>query len=201
MTLLMTDKGLPIPGHHLWTREKYERATELGLLGPDDRVELIEGEIVQKMPQNSPHSTAVMAGLEALRTVFPQGHMVRPQLPLSVGSLSQPEPDLAVVVGVRSDYRIAQPSAADAVLVIEISDSTLLPDQTTKAALYARADIADYWIVNLPERILEVYRHPLPMDDAPLGHGYRDIMRLAETDSIAPLAAPGSPVAVADLLP
>ena len=71
MTLVMTDKGLPIPGHHLWTREKYERATELGLLGPDDRVELIEGEIVQKMPQNSPHSTALSLTLEALRLTFP----------------------------------------------------------------------------------------------------------------------------------
>ena len=201
MTLLMTDKGLPIPGHHLWTREKYERATELGLLGPDDRVELIEGEIVQKMPQNSPHSTAIMACLEALRTAFPRGHMVRPQLPLSVGDLSQPEPDLAVVVGVRSDYRDAQPAATDAVLVVEVSDSTLLPDQTTKAALYARAGVGDYWIVNVPERSLEVYRNPLPMEDALLGHGYQDITRLSETETITPLAAPGFVVAVANLLP
>ena len=73
MTRALTDKGLPIVGHHVWTREKYEHATELGLLGPDDHVELIEGEIVQKMPQNSPHSTAVILGLEALRTALWQG--------------------------------------------------------------------------------------------------------------------------------
>jgi len=201
MTLLMTDKGLPIPGHHLWTREKYERATELGLLGPDDRVELIEGEIVQKMPQNSPHSTALSLTQDALRLAFPVGFVVRPQLPLSVGDLSQPEPDLAVVVGSARDYSRAQPEAADAVLVVEVSDSTLLPDQTTKAALYARAGVTDYWIVNMPERCLEVYRGPLPMDDALLGYGYRDIARLAETETIAPLAAPGSLISVADLLP
>ena len=201
MTLVMTDKGLPIPGHHLWTREKYERATELGLLGPDDRVELIEGEIVQKMPQNSPHSTAISLTLEALRLAFPVGFVVRPQLPLNIGSLSQPEPDLAVVAGSARDYANVQPNAEDAVLVVEISDSTLLPDRTTKAALYARAGIGEYWIVNLPERILEAYRHPLPMADAPLGHGYRDITRLAETGTIAPITAPSFPVAVADLLP
>jgi len=201
MTLVMTDKGLPIPGHHLWTREKYERATELGLLGPDDRVELIEGEIVQKMPQNSPHSTALSLTLEALRPAFPIGFVVRPQLPLNIGSLSQPEPDLAVVVGSARDYANAQPNAENAVLVVEISDSTLLPDQTTKAALYARAGVAEYWIVNLPERRLEVHRQPASIEEALLGHGYQQIIGLSETEEIAPLAAQASAIAVADLLP
>ena len=173
----------------------------MGLLGPNDRVELIEGDIVQKMPQSSPHSTALMAGLDALRLAFPVGFVVRPQLPLSIGDLSQPEPDLVVVAGSARDYSRAQPEAAAAVLVVEISDSTLLPDQTTKAALCARAGVRDYRIVNVPERSLEVYRKPLPMDDALLGHGYQDLVRLAESETIAPLAAPGFPVAVADLLP
>ncbi len=167
--MIVTGKGLPIPGHHRWTLEKYERATELGLLGPDDRVELIEGEIVQKMPQKSPHSTAISLALESLRLAFPVGFVVRPKLPLSVGELSQPEPDLAVVIGSVRDYADAQPTAAEAVLVVEVSDSTLLPDQTTKAGLYARAGIAEYWIVNLPERILEVHRQPAPREDEPAG--------------------------------
>ena len=201
MALVMTDKGLPIPGHHLWTREKYERATELGLLGPDDRVELIEGEIVQKMPQNSPHSTALSLTLEALRVAFPVGFVVRPQLPLNVGTLSQPEPDLAVVVGSARDYGSAQPNAENAVLVVEISDSTLLPDQTTKAALYARAGIGEYWIVNLPERLLEVYRQPAFIEEALLGHGFQNVTRLLESDRITPLAAQSPVIAVADLLP
>lgn len=201
MTTALTDKGLPIVGHHLWTREKYEHATELGLLGPDDRVELIEGEIVQKMPQKSPHSTAVMAGLEALRAAFPENHMVRPQLPLSVGELSQPEPDLAVVIGSLRDYRDAQPTADDAVLVVEVSDSTLLPDQTTKAGLYARAGIPEYWIVNLPERVLEVYRQPAPREDGLLGYGYGQTLRLTVAETVSPLAAPDAVVTVADLLP
>ena len=201
MTMVMTDNGLLIPGRHIWTREKYERATELGLLGPDDRVELIEGEIVQKMPQNSPHSTAVSLAQDALRLAFPTGHVVRSQLPLSIGGLSQPEPDIAVVVGSVRDYRNRQPDAEDAVLIVEVSDSTLLPDQTTKAALYARAGIEEYWIVNLPDGILEVHRRPAPQDGAPLGHAYQEITRLAQTESVAPLAAPASFIAVADLLP
>lgn len=201
MTTALTDRGLPIVGHHVWTREKYEHATELGLLGPDDHVELIEGEIVQKMPQNSPHSTAVLLGLEALRAAFPQDHVVRPQLPLSLGDWSQPEPDMAVVAGSARDFSGAQPTADDAVLVVEISDSTLLPDQTTKAGLYARAGIGEYWIVNLPERVLEVYRQPVPVEDGLLGFAYRQVTRLTEAESVSPDAAPSFVVAVADLLP
>ena len=199
--MTVTDKSLPIPGRHLWTREKYERATELGLLGPDDRVELIEGEIVQKMPQKSPHATAISLTLEALRFAFPVGFVVRPQLPLSVGDFSEPEPDLAVVVGSLRDFRVAQPAAENAVLVVEVSDSALLPDQTTKAGLYARAGIGEYWIVNLPERVLEVYRQPASMENTPLGYGYQQVTRLTETETVTPLAAPNAVVAVVDLLP
>jgi len=206
MNTVLTDKGLPIPGHHLWTREKYERATALGLLGPEDHVELIEGEITQKMPMNSPHATALTLAYDALRLVFPIGFAVRPQLPLSVGGLSQPEPDVAVVTGSVRDYGNAHPTADNAVLVVEISDSTLLPDQTTKAGpkrleCYARAGIQEYWIVNLPERLLEVHRWPVPSEDALLGFRYQQIRVLSETDTITPLAAPTAAIAVADLLP
>ena len=200
MNTIFTDKGLPISGHHLWTREKYERAAKLGLLVPEDHVELIEGEITQKMPMNSPHATALTLAYDALRLVFSAGFAVRPQLPLSVGGLSQPEPDLAVTGSARL-YGNAHPAADNAVLVVEISDSTLLPDQTTKAGLYARAGIREYWIVNLPERLLEVHREPVPSEAAPLGFRYGQIRVLSETDTLAPLAAPTAEIAVADLLP
>ncbi len=201
MNTILTDKGLPIPGHHLWTREKYERATALGLLGPDDHVELIEGEITQKFPMNSPHATALTLAYDALRLIFSVGFAVRPQLPLSVGGLSQPEPDVAVVTGSARDYGNAHPAADNAVLVVEISDSTLVPDQTTKAGLYARAGIREYWIVNLPERLLEVHREPVPSEAALLGFRYQQAAVLSETNTVAPLAAPTAGIAVADLLP
>lgn len=201
MSIVLTDKGLPISGHHLWTCEKYERATALGLLGPEDHVELIEGEITQKMPRNSPHATALTLANDALRLIFPIGFAVRPQLPLSIGGLSQPEPNIAVVTGSVRDYGNAHPRADNAVLLVEISDSTLLPDQTTKVGLYAHAGIPEYWIVNLPERLLEVYRQSGPSEAALLGFRYGQIIMLSETDTIAPLAAPDAQIAIADLLP
>lgn len=195
------DKGMTLPPHYLWTREKYERATALGLLGPEDKVELIEGEIVQKMPQNDPHRSAIGAMQEVLGRIFPSGHWICIQLPLALGTKSMPEPDLAVVVGSWRDYTNGAPTAEETRLVVEISDTSLLSDQTAKAAMYARAGIADYWIVNLPERVLEVYRQPGPDDDAPLGHAYRQFKRRTERDTISPLAAPMSVIAVGDLLP
>ncbi|MBV9852298.1 MAG: Uma2 family endonuclease [Armatimonadetes bacterium] len=202
MTATLTaDKGPTPPPHYLWTREKYEQATALGLLGPDDKIELIEGEIVHKMPQNPPHSTGLTLAQEALRQVFPTGHVFRVQLPLSVGDFSQPEPDVAVVLGFPRDYKDAQPAADRAALVVEVSDTSLLYDQTQKASMYARAGIQDYWIVNLIERVLEVRRRPAPQEDAPFGFAYQEALHLSAGETVAPLATENAALAVADLLP
>ena len=195
------DQGTGFPPPYRWTRRKYEQATALGLLGPEDRVELIEGEIIEKMPQNSPHSTALTLTHEALRAAFPTGYTVRDQLPLSVGDFSQPEPDIAVVLGTPRDYKEAQPTADRAALVVEVSDTSLGYDQAQKVGLYARAGIAEYWIVNLNERVLEVYRQPAARGEAPHGPAYGQVLHLAETEALAPLAAAGALIAVADLLP
>ena len=189
------------PERFVWTRAKYEHATELGLFGPDDHIELIEGEIVQKMPVNSPHSTAVMLTENALRRAFSSGHILRVQQPLSVGAYSQPEPDVAVVRGSARDYTNAQPGSDMAPLVVEVSDTTLGNDRTKKSLLYARAGIPEYWIVNINDRLLEVYRHPAPAEDGSVSHSYRQVLRLTETEAIAPLAAEETIIAVADLLP
>jgi len=165
---------------------------ETGILRPDDRVELIDGEILTMAPQKSPHATAVRLAEEALRAAFGQGFEVRPQLPLALTEASEPEPDLAVVAGAPRDYRDAHPSTA--LLVVEVAESSLPFDRSVKRALYARAGIREYWIVDLAERALEVYRTPQAAD-------YRDHRTLDERDSIAPLASAGAGVAVADLLP
>jgi Uma2 family endonuclease len=190
---------LILPRRRLWTRADYERATQLGLFGPEERLELIEGEIIEKMPQNEPHSTGIQLGEEAMRAAFPQGHCVRVQLPLALNGKSMPEPDIAVVTGAIRDY--AQKHPRTALLIIEVADSTLAYDRTTKGALYARAGIAEFWILNLIDRVLEVYRQPGPMAGRPLGHYYRSVVQYTETDSIAPLAAPAHVIAVASLLP
>lgn len=112
---------------------------------------------------------------------------------------SEPEPDIAVVRGTARDYEQAHPTTA--VLVIEVSDTTLRVDCTTKAGIYARAGIEEYWVVDLNTRRLIVHRQPVPMRGRPLGHYYASVVRYTEAETVTPLAAPDAVIAVADLLP
>lgn len=183
-----------------WTREEYYKLAERGIIGPEERLELIEGEIIRKMaPMLTPHATGIRAVEVALLRTFPTGYDVRVQLPLALGPHNEPEPDVYVVTGSFRDYETAHPTTA--LLVVEIADSSLESDRATKSAIYARADIAEYWILNLPDRLLEVHRQPAPMSEMPLGFGYRSIQRLTESETVTPLAAPQTQITVADLLP
>jgi Uma2 family endonuclease len=183
-----------------WTRAEFHRALTLGVFRPDERLELIGGELVEKMsPQESPHATSIRLVEEALRVAFPSGHDVRVQLPLTLGEDSEPEPDVAVVVGSIRDFEEHHPTSA--VLVVEVADSSLRTDRGTKAGLYAAAGIADYWIVNLIDRVLEIHRDPAGMADKPFGHHYRSITRHDELARVSPSAAAVATVHVADLLP
>ncbi len=182
-----------------WTRAEYERMVAAGILTPDDRVELIDGEIVTRTPQGSAHATSVSLVQEALRSAFGTGAHVRTQLPLAIGPTSEPEPDAAVVVGPPRAYREAHPQSA--LLVIEVADATLDYDRETKGSLYARAGLPDYWIVNLQDRVVEVHRDPVSDPQAPFGWRYATRERFGPADAIAPLARPDAPVEVADLLP
>ena len=135
--------SLSLSHRWLWTVKEFQRAYDLGVFGFNTRLELIEGEIIRKMPQNEPHSWAIRAMENALRRVFASGYDVRSQLPLVFGIRNKPEPDVAVVVGSFNDYKTKHPSTA--VLVVEVSDSTLAQDRTAKAGVYARAGITEYW--------------------------------------------------------
>ena len=187
------------PRRRRGTRQENERATEIGLFGPEERLELIEGEVIRKVPQNTPHATALLLATDLLRQAFGVGLHVRAQLPLAIGPRSEPEPDLAVVSGSPRDYEDAHPISAR--LVVEISDTTLRFDRTTKAGLYARAGVVEYWIVNLNERILEVHREPVSMPGRTLRHGYRVVTTLSELETVVPLEAPSISIRVSDLLP
>ncbi len=191
--------GVTSPQVRHWTREEYLRMAEAGIFAPGEWVELIEGEIVVKDPQTPPHATAVVLAQEALRTLCGPGSDARPQLPLSLGPDSEPEPDVAVVRGTPRDYVDSHPTTAT--LVVEVADTTLEFDRGQKAAMYARAGIPEYWIVNLPDRVLEVHRDPGPLPDRPAEHGYRSTRRVAPPDTVAPLASPAGHVHVADLMP
>jgi Uma2 family endonuclease len=182
-----------------WTRAEYERLVEAEILGPEDRIELLGGAMICKEPQYSPHATAIRLAERVLTQVFGPGWDVRSQMPVALDDDSEPEPDVAVVPGDPRDYRDAHPTRP--VLVVEVALSRLGFDREHKGSLYARAGIADYWIVNSPDRRLEVYRGPVPDGAAPFGWRYGSALALRAEQRVAPLAAPGVSVIVADLLP
>src|SRR5262245_58521196 len=135
-----------IPNERLLTCEEFEKIADSGAFHPDTRLELIEGRIVEKeRPMNSPHATSLTLTEVEMRRIFPSGHVIRVQLPLKLGLRNEPLPDVAVVTGSVRDYSANHPTTA--VLVIEISDTTLRFDRTTKASIYARANIPEYWLV------------------------------------------------------
>lgn len=182
-----------------WTRDLYGQLRDAGILGEDDRVELIEGELVEMAAKNAPHRVAVGLADDVLRSIFGAGYHVQIQDPLGFGAFSEPEPDAAVIPGDRRDYRDQHPSTA--VLVVEVAESSLRYDRERKASLYARMQIPEMWLVNLQERVLEVYREPRADRTAAFGASYSVRLILEPTDTVAPLAAPQTTVAVAALLP
>lgn len=182
-----------------WKRIEYERLIETGFFQPGDPIELIDGQLIVAEPQGSRHFGAIRAAQEALRTAFGPGWEVRAQGPLALDEESEPEPDVAVVPGSFRDYLVRHPSQP--VLVVEVSESSLALDRDHKASLYARAGLADHWIVNLVDQVLEVYRQPAPDAAAPVGWRYGSIEILGGQDSVAPLALPGVVIRVAHLLP
>jgi Uma2 family endonuclease len=187
------------PHPRLWTREEYYKMAEAGVFQPGERVELIGGRIVTMSPQNSPHFTAIRLAEDALRTLFGAGYDVRVQGPLDVSPSSQPEPDIAVVQGSIRDYANAHPTTA--LLVVEVAESSLSFDRGEKASLYASADIPEYWVVNLQDNRLEVYRDPVPTTGQPYGYGYRSCTHYFAADAVAPLTVPQGAIKVAGLLP
>jgi Uma2 family endonuclease len=191
--------GTPTVRTRRWKRREYERLIDHGFFSPDERLELIDGRLVIKEPQYSPHATAVALVTEALRLAFGPGWYVRSQFPVALDKWSEPEPDVCVVPGSPRDYRDAHP--ARPVLVVEVSQSRLLFDRRRKASIYARAGLTDYWIVNIVDRVLEVCRDPARLVAPRRRWGYRSIQTLGPDDVIAPLAAPSARIAVADLLP
>ena len=182
-----------------WTRVEYDRLIDIGIFLPGDKVELLGGQLCVSEPQNSPHAAAICLAEEALRQAFAGGWSIRVQLPIALDQESEPEPDLTVVPGGPRDYLADHP--ARPVLVLEVADSSLALDREHKGSLYARARLREYWIVNLADRVVEVYREPGPDVTAVYGWAYRSLQRLSAEQSVTPLAAPTARIAVADLLP
>src|SRR5215510_2408935 len=188
-----------VPRPRLWTRAEYYKMAEAGVFRPGERVELIGGRIVTMSPQNSPHFTAICLVEDGFRTIFGTGYVVRVQGPLDLSPSSQPEPDIAVVRGNVRDYANAHPTTA--LLIVEVSESSLTFDRGEKASLYASAGIPEYWVMNLLDRRLEVYCDPVPMTGQIYGYGYQTCTHYFAADAVIPLSAPQGAIKVVDLLP
>jgi len=169
------------PRRRRFTLEEYHRLIESGILGPEDRVELIEGEIFEMAPIGSPHAACVHR-LQALLADACGMDRVRNQSPIELGD-SEPEPDLVVVVGREDYYAGRHPGADDVQLVVEVSSTSLRYDRELKLPLYARHGVPEVWIVDLAARRIEVHREPAAA-------GYRSSRRHAPGDEISPLALP-----------
>lgn len=182
-----------------WKRVEYDRLIETGFFQPGDPIELVGGQLIVAEPQGSGHFAAIRAVEEALRLAFGSGWEVRTQGPLALDDESEPEPDVVVVPGSFRDYAGEHPSRP--VLVVEVSESSLALDRHHKASLYARAALAEYWIVNLVDRVLEVHREPSPDPAASFGWRYRSVEALGREASVSPLELPSARIRVADLLP
>ena len=156
----------------------------VGLFDPDDRIELIAGHMMVKEPQ--------------LSAAFGPSWLVRMQMALALDDESEPEPDISVVPADPDDYEVGYPTTA--ALVVEVALSRLRFDRQHKSGLYARAGIADYWIVNLPENRLEVFRDPVASSEAAFGWRHARTITLGRTEHVTPVALPSASIAVASLL-
>jgi Uma2 family endonuclease len=174
--------------------EQYLAMARQGILGPEDRVELLEGVLVAKMSKGPPHLDAVYRLFQAFLVAVGPGWVVNKEDPIVAGD-SMPEPDLAVLRGPRATYANRLPRAIDAALVVEVSDASLARDRIDKKRIDARAGIPIYWIANLAAGRFEVYSDPT----GPVGPGdtpdYRTRLDYASGDQIA-LVLDG--VAIAD---
>jgi len=190
-----------LPAAPLWriSRNRYERMVSAGAFGPGDRVELLDGVLIAHEPQGSRHAAAVALTRAALEKTFGRGYHVREEKPLALDPLSEPEPDIVVVRGTPRDYRNAHPSTP--LVMVEVADSSLAFDRRDKAGIYARAGVPDYWVLNLIDDVLEVYREPVQSPSTPSGWKYRSVERLHRDATVSPLAAARRRIRIADLLP
>ncbi len=201
MTALLTPPPMatssPGPRPFRWTLARFHQLADMGWF-EGRRASLIHGQLIEEGPMNPPHRIALELTDTALRAAFGSGWRPCGQMPLVLGAGNAPQPDLAMVKGSPRDSAV-HPTTAE--LVVEIADSSLDYDTTTKAELYATAGIADYWVLDVDGRQLLVFRDPVALPAGLGATAYRTHLTLTAADTLSPLAAPSATVRVADLLP
>jgi len=178
---------------HRVTVEEYYRMGETGVLAPDARVELIEGEIVDMAPIGSRHASVVSRLNRLLSAAVGEQALLFVQSPLRLAPRSEPQPDLMLLVPREDFYEAAHPAAADVLLLVEVSDTTARYDRGIKLQLYARHGVREVWIVDLDNHVLRTFRGP--RDDT-----YTEVMETAHPGLLAPQALPGVNIDASKLL-
>jgi len=172
----MSQTLLGSPETRLFTVAEYFQMYNLGIISPEEKTELIEGEIISMAAQNPPHVVSTQLGFKYLTEQFEGKAFVRMQAPIWLSKRSMPEPDIAVVHLPEEQYYTRHPQAKEVYLVIEVSDATLRYDLGRKAKLYARAGIPEYWVIDAVNR--EIHAHLLPVNGE-----YQQIALFQETDN------------------
>lgn len=179
--------------HHRFRVDEYEEMVTHGILTEDDRVELIRGEILAKMTIGDRHAAAVKRLLRLFTRIVGEQAIISVQDPIRLRD-SVPEPDLALLRPKEDFYASGKPGPDDVLLVVEVADSSLAFDREVKRSLYAEAGLAEYWIVNLIDEVIEVHRDPQPSGV------YESIARFGRGMRLPLLAFPDLAVEVADVL-
>ncbi|MBK7764954.1 MAG: Uma2 family endonuclease [Sulfuritalea sp.] len=177
--------------YHRWSVEEYHQMARSGLLGETDRVELIEGELIDMAPIGSKHAFFVDRLAELLSSGPQAGYMVRVQNPVVLGERNEPQPDIALVR--RVNYIDRHPCPADILLIVEVSDTTLEYDRDVKLALYARHDIPEVWLLNVKAGELTVFREPAEGQ-------YRLIRKPTAAEAVSPVLVAGVAISLAQVL-
>ena len=178
-----------------WTVQEYHRMSDLGILDPSQRTELIAGQIILMTAKGTPHVLTLRLLATALENALVDPAVfVSTQDPIRLDNFSEPEPDIALIKGTIIDYAQAHPGAEHIYLVIEVADSTLKQDCEVKDKLYARSNIAEYWVIDIKNRQVHIFRDPTPT-------GYGIQLILTETHSVSPLAFPKIILSIASILP
>jgi Uma2 family endonuclease len=178
---------------HWFTVAEYNRMSEAGILTEDDRVELVEGEIIEMSPIGRRHAACVDRLTELLSERLRRRAIIRVQNPIVLNDYSEPQPDVALLKRRDDFYEQSLPTPEDVLLVIEVSDTTLEYDRQIKAPLYARAGIAEVWIINLMDGQVEIYSQPA-------GGAYQGLRQAVRGESIDSLSAFNLTLSVNDIL-
>ena len=177
--------------YHRWSVEEYHQMARSGLLGETDRVELIEGELIDMAPIGSKHAFRVDSIARALQRSAGTSFLIRVQNPVLLSEHSEPQPDIAVVKD--KNYAESHPEAEDVLLIVEVSDTTLAYDRDVKLSLYARHGIPEVWLLDVNAGELTVYREPTEGQ-------YRMIRKPTVTEAVSPVFVPGVTIALAQVL-